>query len=56
MLFGLWLRKQAAAKQRAALVEQMRALKVEEDNISLFDEGSNFMDIYGSRQAGGPGD
>ena len=40
---ALWLRKQAAAKQRAALVEQMRALKVEEDNISSFDEGSNFM-------------
>ena len=40
---ALWLRKQAAAKQRAALVEQMRALKVEEDNISSFDEGSNFI-------------
>ena len=40
---ALQLRKQAAARQRAALVEQMRALKVEEDNISSFDEGSNFM-------------
>ena len=40
---ALWLRKQAAAKQRAALVEQMRALKVEEDSIPSFDEGSNFM-------------
>lgn len=40
---ALWLRKQAAAKQRASLVEQMKALKTEEDNISTFDEGSNFM-------------
>ena len=40
---ALWLRKQAAAKQRASLVEQMRALKTEEESISSFDEGSNFM-------------
>ena len=40
---ALWPRKQAAAKQRASLVEQMRALKTEEENISSFDEGSNFM-------------
>ena len=40
---ALWPRKQAAAKQRAALVEQMRALKTEEDSISSFGEGSNFM-------------
>ena len=30
---ALRLRKQAAAKQRASLVEQMRALKTEEDSI-----------------------
>ena len=40
---ALWLRKQAAAKQRASLVEQMRALKTEEGSISSFDEGSKFM-------------
>ena len=51
---ALWLRKQAAAKQRASLVAQMRALKTEEESISSFDEGSNFM-VPGKPQNQGPG-
>ena len=50
---ALWLRKKAAAKQRASLVEQMRALKTEEDCISSFDEGSNFM-VPGQSENQGP--